>query len=185
MYDTPEIEGFLRGMIISRLTAVLGNVTKGRSFLDLPAMFNDISAAGKASIKDDFAAVERLTPEVCFPEAPHWPKSFFHAPWPLSEDFYLVGFSFDPLGGCSAGTNQDSETGLYYFDRFGNLVYRRTARNFNPEMATAAKVTIAEVEAVLSQPDIGDPLGIRDRAILELLYSTAIRRNWSRRLAAR
>jgi 3-oxoacid CoA-transferase subunit A len=31
-------------------------------------------------------------------------------------------------------------------DRHGNLVYRRTARNFNPVMATAARVTIAEVE---------------------------------------
>ena len=31
-------------------------------------------------------------------------------------------------------------------DHEGNLVYRRTARNFNPMMATAAKVTVAEVE---------------------------------------
>jgi 3-oxoacid CoA-transferase subunit A len=31
-------------------------------------------------------------------------------------------------------------------DRMGNLMYRKTARNFNPIMATAAKVTIAEVE---------------------------------------
>jgi 3-oxoacid CoA-transferase subunit A len=31
-------------------------------------------------------------------------------------------------------------------DRWGNLVYRKTARNFNPMMAAAAKVTIAEVE---------------------------------------
>ena len=28
----------------------------------------------------------------------------------------------------------------------GNLVYRKTARNFNPVMATAARVTIAEVQ---------------------------------------
>ena len=34
-------------------------------------------------------------------------------------------------------------------DRLGNLVYRKTARNFNPVMATAAKVTIAEVEELL------------------------------------
>ncbi|MFO0982812.1 MAG: CoA transferase subunit A [Planctomycetota bacterium] len=34
-------------------------------------------------------------------------------------------------------------------DRAGNLVYRRTARNFSPMMASAAKVTIAEVEAVV------------------------------------
>ena len=31
-------------------------------------------------------------------------------------------------------------------DRWGNLVYRKTARNFNPAMATAARTTIAEVE---------------------------------------
>ena len=34
-------------------------------------------------------------------------------------------------------------------DRLGNLVYRRTARNFNPMMATAAAVTIAEVEQLV------------------------------------
>jgi 3-oxoacid CoA-transferase subunit A len=34
-------------------------------------------------------------------------------------------------------------------DRVGNLVYRRTARNFNPVMATAGRVTIAEVEELV------------------------------------
>jgi len=34
-------------------------------------------------------------------------------------------------------------------DRMGNLMYRKTARNFNPMMATAAAVTIAEVEHVV------------------------------------
>lgn len=34
-------------------------------------------------------------------------------------------------------------------DTFGNLVYRKTARNFNPMMATAGKVTIAEVEEIV------------------------------------
>lgn len=34
-------------------------------------------------------------------------------------------------------------------DRYGNLVYRHTAMNFNPMMATAAKVTIAEVEEIV------------------------------------
>jgi 3-oxoacid CoA-transferase subunit A len=41
-------------------------------------------------------------------------------------------------------------------DTAGNLVYRKTARNFNPMMATAAKVTIAEVE-YLVQPGEIDP----------------------------
>ena len=56
-------------------------------------------------------------------------------------------------------------------DRAGNLVYRRTARNFNPVMATAADVTIAEVERLLEPGDI-DPdhvvtPGIFVRYILE------------------
>ena len=34
-------------------------------------------------------------------------------------------------------------------DRAGNLIYRKTARNFNPMMATAAKVTIVEVEQLV------------------------------------
>jgi 3-oxoacid CoA-transferase A subunit len=41
-------------------------------------------------------------------------------------------------------------------DRVGNLLYRRTARNFNPVMATAAKVTIAEVEHLVEPGEI-DP----------------------------
>ena len=36
-------------------------------------------------------------------------------------------------------------------DPEGNLVYRKTARNFNPVMATAAKVTVAEVEELVHQ----------------------------------
>jgi len=39
-------------------------------------------------------------------------------------------------------------------DRFGNLVYRKTARNFNPMMATAARVTIAEVEQLVEPGEI-------------------------------
>jgi len=37
-------------------------------------------------------------------------------------------------------------------DKWGNLIYRKTARNFNPMMATAAKITIAEVEELV---DVG------------------------------
>jgi 3-oxoacid CoA-transferase subunit A len=43
-------------------------------------------------------------------------------------------------------------------DTWGNLVYRKTARNFNPMMATAAKVTITEVEHLVEvgelEPDL-------------------------------
>jgi 3-oxoacid CoA-transferase subunit A len=56
-------------------------------------------------------------------------------------------------------------------DRAGNLVYRRTARNFNPIMATAATVTIAEVEQLVDpgqlDPDHVVTPGIFVRYILQ------------------
>ncbi|MGQ0701605.1 MAG: CoA transferase subunit A [Gemmatimonadales bacterium] len=41
-------------------------------------------------------------------------------------------------------------------DRYGNLVYRKTARNFNPMMAMAGRITIAEVEHLVEPGEI-DP----------------------------
>ncbi len=56
-------------------------------------------------------------------------------------------------------------------DTLGNLVYRRTARNFNPMMATAARVTIAEVERLVDPgaiaPDHVTTPGIFVRYILQ------------------
>ena len=53
----------------------------------------------------------------------------------------------------------------YVGDRLGNLTYRRTARNFNPVMATAAAVTIAEVERLV------DPGGIEpDHVVTPGIY---------------
>jgi len=44
-------------------------------------------------------------------------------------------------------------------DRWGNLMYRKTARNFNPMMATAARVTIAEVEELVEVGELeGDQI---------------------------
>jgi 3-oxoacid CoA-transferase subunit A len=39
-------------------------------------------------------------------------------------------------------------------DKWGNLVYRKTARNFNPMMAMAAKITIAEVEHLVEPGEL-------------------------------
>jgi 3-oxoacid CoA-transferase subunit A len=49
-------------------------------------------------------------------------------------------------------------------DQWGNLAYRKTSRNFNPVMATAARVTIAEVEEMV---DVGglEPDGVHTPAI--------------------
>jgi 3-oxoacid CoA-transferase subunit A len=49
-------------------------------------------------------------------------------------------------------------------DREGNLIYRKTARNFNPMMATAGKVCVAEVEE-LCEPGEIDPNGVHTQAI--------------------
>jgi 3-oxoacid CoA-transferase subunit A len=63
------------------------------------------------------------------------------------------------------GDNYVMETGLvadlaivhaFKGDTEGNLVYRKTARNFNPVMATAGKVTVAEVEHLVEPGEI-DP----------------------------
>lgn len=55
-------------------------------------------------------------------------------------------------------------------DRMGNLVYRKTARNFNPMMAAAGKVTIAEVEHLVEpgelDPDLIHTPGIYVKRIL-------------------
>ncbi len=82
-----------------------------------------------ANGEDSLSSIDVLTPELCFPESAGWPKSYFHSPWPLSEQVFLVSFSFDPLPGMSSGEKQDTRTGLYYFDRLGNLelLYRDPA----------------------------------------------------------
>ncbi len=49
-------------------------------------------------------------------------------------------------------------------DHSGNLVYRKTARNFNPIMATAGKVTVAEVEELVGNGEL-DPDNIHTPGI--------------------
>ena len=66
-------------------------------------------------------------------------------------------------------------------DRFGNLVYRHTAMNFNPMMATAAKITIAEVEEIVEvgelHPDtIHTPSIYVKRVVLGTSYEKRIER---------
>ena len=62
--------------------------------------------------------------------------------------------------------------GAYVGDRMGNLVYRKTARNFGPVMATAAALTIAEVHRVVEigqiDPEVVVTPGIFVDRILDL-----------------
>jgi 3-oxoacid CoA-transferase subunit A len=64
-------------------------------------------------------------------------------------------------------------------DRHGNLVYRKTARNFNPVMATAAMVTIAEVEELvevgeLDADEVMTPGIYVDRVIVGAAYEKPV-----------
>ena len=60
-------------------------------------------------------------------------------------------------------------------DRWGNLVFRKTARNFNPVMATAAHVTIAEVEEMV-EPGQLDPDRIHVPSVyVKRVFLTSIR----------
>src|SRR5215813_12382941 len=49
-------------------------------------------------------------------------------------------------------------------DRWGNLIYRKTARNFNPMMATAADYVIAEVEELVELGEL-DPANVHTPGI--------------------
>lgn len=73
-------------------------------------------------------------------------------------------------------------------DRLGNLIYRKTARNFNPVMATAARVTIAEVEELVEvgslDPECIVTPGIYvTRLLLGMTYTKRIERRTVRKRA--
>jgi 3-oxoacid CoA-transferase subunit A len=67
-------------------------------------------------------------------------------------------------------------------DREGNLVYRKTARNFNPMMATAAKVTIAEVEELVEVGELnGDAVHTPSIFVKRILKGEVYERKIERR----
>ncbi len=69
-------------------------------------------------------------------------------------------------------------------DTAGNLVYRRTARNFNPMMATAGRVTVAEVEELVEpgtlDPDLIHTPGIYVQRIFQAESEKRIERRTTR-----
>jgi 3-oxoacid CoA-transferase subunit A len=70
-------------------------------------------------------------------------------------------------------------------DELGNLVYRRTARNFNPVMATAGRVTVAEVEELVPvgsiDPDqVHTPGVFVQRLVVGTSYSRRIEQRTTR-----
>jgi hypothetical protein len=79
---------------------------------------------------EEAAPLVRLTPEVPFPETEAWADHYYANPWPLSEEFFLVGWADRRLPPHSRVETQDQNPvnalGLYLYDAFGNqeLLYR-------------------------------------------------------------
>ena len=53
IYDTRQITRFLRGIVVAKMTDLLGELGKG--LFDLPALYDEIGAGTKAKVQDDFA----------------------------------------------------------------------------------------------------------------------------------
>ena len=71
-------------------------------------------------------AITRITPEIPFPEAEGRDiQEYYTSPWPLSEKYFLVGYSPLPLV-WEPGANQPNALGIYLLDAWGNreLIYR-------------------------------------------------------------
>jgi hypothetical protein len=85
-------------------------------------------------------ALTRLTPEVRFPEAEGRINEYYDAPWPLSEDFFLVGYSPKPLI-FEPQPNEPAALGIYLLDRRGNreLIYRDPAIGCSNAIPLAAR----------------------------------------------
>ena len=83
--------------------------------------------------QDGEEPLERITPEVAFPETEGWPDSSFATPYPLSEDLFLAAFS--PVNHAKQGGRQVGNAyAIYLIDTLGGreLIYR------DPEMSCFA-----------------------------------------------
>lgn len=67
-------------------------------------------------------------------------------------------------------------------DKAGNLIFNKTARNFNPIMATAAKVTVAEVEEIVEAGEI-DPDSVHTPGIF--VHRIILAKNLQKRIEQR
>ncbi|MCL2305795.1 MAG: discoidin domain-containing protein [Planctomycetaceae bacterium] len=110
------------------------------------------------------APIERITPEVVYPETEGWPEHFYANPWPLSEDYHLVSWSNKKLPPHCRVSNEEenpsNSMGLYYYDRFGNLelLYRdENISSMNPIPLQARAVPpVLPSEVVWDGPQEGD-----------------------------
>src|SRR5512138_885467 len=84
----------------------------------------------------------RVTPEVCFPETEGWPEHYYANPWPLSEEYFLVGWAdakLPPHTFVTDSRNPANAMGIYLLDAFGNLelLYR------DPQISSVTPIPLA------------------------------------------
>jgi integrase/recombinase XerD len=82
------------------------------------------------------------------------------------------------LGPRSQARHLFSARGFYRFALREGLVARDPTENLRPPKAFRGLpryLTPAQVEALLAAPDVSSPVGLRDRAILEVMYATGLR----------
>ena len=85
----------------------------------------------------------RLTPEVPFPETEGWSGMYYAAPFPLSEEHFLVSWSDRPLPkhrlmSADDPNNPRNALGLYLYDAFGNL----TLLHRDPEISSTGAIAV-------------------------------------------
>jgi hypothetical protein len=100
------------------------------------------------------APITRLTPEVRFPETEGWPTHYYHGPWPLSEDHYLVGWADSRLPPHSCmrlgdARNPGNACGIYLYDAFGNL----TLLHRDPKISSMNPIPLRPRRVPLARPD--------------------------------
>ena len=94
--------------------------------------------------------------------------------------FYYRQANGEPL---SPTSRNHYITGVKQFFKWltqeNHLLYNPASELFVPRQVVTLPIvlTVEEIEQLMQQPDVQTPYGLRDRAILELLYSTGIRRS--------
>jgi len=114
---------------------------------------------------EDEAPLTRLTPEVCFPETEGWPEHYFAHPWPLSEEFFLVGWAdakLPPHRFVTDASNPTNAMGIYLLDAFDNqeLLYR------DPEISCVTPIPLSPRATPQTQAELAGWQGAQEGAYL-------------------
>ncbi len=190
MYQTSQIQNFLRGIIISKLTDVLGESKKG--LFDLPAMFDEIGAAVRVKVMDDFKLlgvqikqfiIESISPTEETQQAID-KRAAMGAVGAQSFVEYQTGMAIGDIGkgaaqggGGAGGGMAETGVGLGVGVGMGSAIAQAMAQGMQPKQAAPAAAaaltnptTPAEVQAMLDNLDTRLASGDLSEATYNKLY---------------